>query len=361
MKRSRKFAKTASELLVAVVIIGVIIALLVPLVKFKGTKYQAATAKKYEFENAIANLQKAALNDPSMTPERACDAEALRDYFVSNADIKTIVHYSEKDKVFENVTQAVAVIVLMKQKHGENFNIFIAGKNEMIEYKNLNKQNKYVFKSSNCVIDKMKLQNLTFDDICDGYKGDVNLGLKKDFFSKNIGKNSLPLIRGVQLSKYAYITGDEYCSKDALSKNHTEMERIVFQEVANMGLRHRTKGTILKNVICGDSCNIIFSKDNKKYDNRYILALLNSNAVNYYFKFFNQTNHVPIGEIRKIPFPTATPEQQKPIIDLVDQILAAKKADSSADTSELERKIDALVYELYGLTEEEIKVVEEIV
>jgi hypothetical protein len=39
-------------------------------------------------------------------------------------------------------------------------------------------------------------------------------------------------------------------------------------------------------------------------------------------------------------------------------VLAAKRADPQADTSELESEIDQLVYELYGLTEEEIKIVE---
>ena len=216
------------------------------------------------------------------------DTEALRDYFVKNTDIKTIIHYSEKDKVFENVTQAVAVIVLIKQRHGENFNILISGRNEIVEYQKLNKQNKYVFKSSNCVIDKMKLQKITFADICEGYQGDVNLTTKKDYFSTKTTKNSFPLVRGIQISKYAYSAGEEYCSKDALTKNHTSLERIVFQEVANMGLQQRTKGTILKNVICGHSCNIMFSIDNSKFDNRFILAIFNSKAVNYFFKFFNQ-------------------------------------------------------------------------
>lgn len=40
------------------------------------------------------------------------------------------------------------------------------------------------------------------------------------------------------------------------------------------------------------------------------------------------------------------------------KILSAKKADSTADTSDFEAKIDKLVYELYGLTEDEIKIVE---
>ena len=58
------------------------------------------------------------------------------------------------------------------------------------------------------------------------------------------------------------------------------------------------------------------------------------------------------------PIPAATAAQQKPIIALVDRILAAKEKDSNADTSALESEIDALVYRLYGLADEEIAVVE---
>ncbi|EDN66865.1 Tgh124 [Beggiatoa sp. PS] len=42
----------------------------------------------------------------------------------------------------------------------------------------------------------------------------------------------------------------------------------------------------------------------------------------------------------------------------VNQILAAKKHNQKADTSKLEAEIDQLVYKLYGLTEEEIRIVE---
>ena len=48
----------------------------------------------------------------------------------------------------------------------------------------------------------------------------------------------------------------------------------------------------------------------------------------------------------------------QPIITLVDKILATKKADATSDTTALERKIDELVYKLYGLTDEEIAIVE---
>ena len=54
----------------------------------------------------------------------------------------------------------------------------------------------------------------------------------------------------------------------------------------------------------------------------------------------------------------APPEKQKPVERLVDRILAAKQRDAEADVSALEREIDELVYALYGLAPEEIKIVE---
>ena len=59
------------------------------------------------------------------------------------------------------------------------------------------------------------------------------------------------------------------------------------------------------------------------------------------------------------PIPAAPPENQKPVERLVDRILAAKQRDAGADTSAWEREIDELVYALYGLTPEEIKLMEE--
>ena len=50
---------------------------------------------------------------------------------------------------------------------------------------------------------------------------------------------------------------------------------------------------------------------------------------------------------------------QAPIVALVDKILAAKRADPNADVSVLEVEIDQLVYSLYGLTREEIAIIED--
>ena len=50
--------------------------------------------------------------------------------------------------------------------------------------------------------------------------------------------------------------------------------------------------------------------------------------------------------------------QQAEIAAWVEEILAAKRADARADTTQAERRIDELVYQLYELTPEEIAIVE---
>ncbi|NJW55879.1 hypothetical protein, partial [Salinimicrobium oceani] len=62
--------------------------------------------------------------------------------------------------------------------------------------------------------------------------------------------------------------------------------------------------------------------------------------------------------IYPLPIKFATDVVQEQIIELVTHILELKKENPSSDTSSLEAEIDRLVYELYGLTEEEIEIVE---
>ncbi len=103
----------------------------------------------------------------------------------------------------------------------------------------------------------------------------------------------------------------------------------------------------------------------------FIAALLNSKLMNKYYHLVSLEEGRPLAQtdietLEKLPIPQTNSQQQKPIIALVDRILAAKRKDLDADTSEpalsevegWEREIDARVYQLYGLTEEEIKVVE---
>ena len=97
---------------------------------------------------------------------------------------------------------------------------------------------------------------------------------------------------------------------------------------------------------------------------RFLLGLLNSKVLHHYFGYIGIMTAggaytLKAATIEAMPIPPSNEKQQKEIIVLVDTILSKKKQDPQADTSAEEREIDSLVYALYGLTEDEIKIVEE--
>jgi hypothetical protein len=102
------------------------------------------------------------------------------------------------------------------------------------------------------------------------------------------------------------------------------------------------------------------------YNPLVILGILNSRFISHFCQNTFIDKHLSggylalnKGTIEQIPLPVIISEDDGEQIKLcVDRILAAKKADPASDTSALEAEIDHLVYKLYGLTDEEIAVVE---
>jgi len=97
---------------------------------------------------------------------------------------------------------------------------------------------------------------------------------------------------------------------------------------------------------------------------KYLLSVLNSELAKWYFNEISTssgmgTNRWLKYKIEQLPIKDISEQQQLPFINLVDKILAAKKQDSAADTSGLEKEIDELVYQLYGLTEKEKQIVKQ--
>jgi len=99
---------------------------------------------------------------------------------------------------------------------------------------------------------------------------------------------------------------------------------------------------------------------------KYFLGVFNSKFFEFAFYKYYMGGGIE-GEIKgnfigKFPLPPITPSNQSlvsQIENLVDEIIKAKKQDKNADTTQWEREIDELVYKLYDLTEDEIKIIEE--
>lgn len=114
-------------------------------------------------------------------------------------------------------------------------------------------------------------------------------------------------------------------------------------------------------ILPGKSTMVICSKNIDLL--KFLLGFLNSKLPFFYIKNKYSSSSYCGGitftkdMFNNLPL-NATPAEQAPIISLVEKILAAKKQDSASDTSALEAKIDTLIYKLYGLTAEEIAIVE---
>ena len=95
----------------------------------------------------------------------------------------------------------------------------------------------------------------------------------------------------------------------------------------------------------------------------YLLGYLNSKIATYLFSQIGSTSGVGTTRwqaftMERLFVPRATKEKQSRMAGLVERLLATKSADTEVDTSVFESQIDAQVYRLYGLTSEEIAVVE---
>jgi methylase of polypeptide subunit release factors len=110
--------------------------------------------------------------------------------------------------------------------------------------------------------------------------------------------------------------------------------------------------------------NVYSIFESKSLSFKYILAYLNSRLGSWLFRnmFYDKHlggDYISINAtlLKKIPIKIISNTDQNHFAILVDKILEAKKSDANANTTSLEREIDVMVYKLYGLTEEERRIV----
>lgn len=125
----------------------------------------------------------------------------------------------------------------------------------------------------------------------------------------------------------------------------------------------------VNNVYLGNTCGYLYLNNNDNI--YYYLGLLNSKLLNWRYKLTSSNNHILTNELYELPIPIITSKNQDmhdQIVVLVTQMLAAKTQQQTAVTERdknyleekcknLDTQINNLVYELYGLTEQEIAIV----
>ncbi len=97
---------------------------------------------------------------------------------------------------------------------------------------------------------------------------------------------------------------------------------------------------------------------------KFLLSIVNSSVAFFYIKekypasSYNQGTTFTKEMINNLPIPEIGSDDRAKLVSIVERILAMKQRGPGADTTALEREIDRHLYVLYGLTEEEIAVIE---
>ena len=214
--------------------------------------------------------------------------------------------------------------------------------------------------STNSLIEKIEEAKYRLSDVCSIFCGLSKTGFR-DYVSSTkedgdyqIFVESKQILRYVTDSKkYIDTTLFSYNAMNAFRTPCLFMTRMTSHCRVALAKKGETAGKV----------NVLHNF--KKYDILFVLALLNSKLVDYYYRITNESKHLNGGalpfdteSVKVIPIPEASKEQQQEIMEIVDSILDNKKANLNSDTSASEREIDSLIYKFYNLTDEEIAVIE---
>ena len=221
---------------------------------------------------------------------------------------------------------------------------------------------------------------------------------KREFCERNPVNAEIikPILRGRDISRYSYTSVGQYI---LLAKNGVNVQRDypdIYEHLESFGDRFRNRGAQGQHWTNLRACSFYddFKKEkivwieltdsgrfalcneeiyllNSAYfllppsgiESKFLLGVLNSSTIRFYLNLIAETSGMGTSRwinnyVKAFPIPEATCEQQALIIGLVDQILDAKHTDPDADVSDLEKRIDRIVYLLYDLTPEEIAIVE---
>ena len=135
-------------------------------------------------------------------------------------------------------------------------------------------------------------------------------------------------------------------------------EKILVQNTRNEALKVRICAVLDDQAVYGSQGVNFIIPIGATLSLRYLLAILNSKLVNYLFatKFLNLA--IKAEYLKQLRIPLSSEKEKAMLEAIVSEIIEMKKNDIEADTSSLENQIDFLVYHLYGLTYDEVLIVD---
>lgn len=215
-------------------------------------------------------------------------------------------------------------------------------------------------------------------------RGEINQTIFRDYITCN--KNDKRLLKGVEIGRYfirgklsqshrEFFNEPEFFQKEA-KKDIVNHNRIAIQRITGVDERLRIVATLIEPITYfADSTNSLSLTCLSTYDLKYLLGLFNSSLFQWRFKITSTNNNVGTNELNSMPFrsidfdDSIDKARHDRMVAMVDHMLTwhqqlaashtpQEKAVFERQIAATDRMIDQLVYELYALTDQEIKLVE---
>lgn len=333
--------------------------------------------------------------------------QTLREIILEQSNIVKIIRMP--DNVFPKVTAESSVTILTKNQNKE-CEVLLYNRNDKInsisyengaQIKNVNTEewkntedkifSIYLTNDVKELLSKIANNNITLESICDfclgitpydKYRGHTQKQIQEKVFhsDRKINRTFKPLLAGGDVSRYlvqwsrnSYISYGDWLAAPREKRFFTNPRILVRQIISGNPPRIYCGYTDRELYNTQSIFNILLKEEDINLL-KTITAVLNSSLITFYHRFRfldvskNTFQKILIKDAKNFPFVNPNEDLKKEFAKKVDEIFRLKSTISAIKTPQektaLQRQIDAtdkqidqLVYELYGLTEEEIKIV----
>ncbi|GAA7850016.1 class I SAM-dependent DNA methyltransferase [Helicobacter pylori] len=297
----------------------------------------------------------------------------IRDYIDKNLKITMLIDLSNI-KIFESASTYTCINIFKREnkkneilfQRSDDLTELSSNKDDFLKIPSVNIEHISIFLDpiSRHIAERCKTQ---LGDFCKIFCGLSKTGFRSDVINTN-NKKSVYFLESSDIYRY-YVNdfGKKFLKR--IDDYFSQEKRWIFesQDIIFMTrMTNQIRCVVVPLGVYGGKVNILHDF---RIDRFLILGILNSKLMTYFYKKKFFPTHMQGGafgfdtlSVETLPIPQITKSNQPTadkITDGAKQILKAKEKDPKANTQKLEKEIDALVYQLYNLTDEEIKTIEE--
>lgn len=303
----------------------------------------------------------------------------IRKLLITANDLLKIVSF--ENKVFDAVTDSIIIEFLhghsrsnlMKYYRVNDLN-FTCTDCKCFNPEQWNSENelfKIDLRSNNddkIIFSKMESNTIRLGDIYNVYVGIVANGIKKFLSEFQENNNYKKYLQGKHLEHYSIKKTSLFINFDK-DKLHSNTDETVYEKETKILLR-KTGNVLIATIdkeqyYTDQSIYNLYQQIGNNYSDYVLVAILNSKLMNYYYNKKLITNadvfpYIKGVHIKSFPIPNKQINSllDETIENKVKELIDYKQNRNSIKVNSLEHEIDQLVYQLYGLTDEEIAIVE---